>query len=44
MARRIKFDVGAAAELYRSGQNLDEVAARCGVSAGTVRRRLLEIG
>ena len=39
MARRIKFDVDEAAELSRSGRSLDEVAARCGVSSGTVRRR-----
>ncbi len=39
MARRIKFDVDEAAELYRSGRSLDEVAARYGASSGTVRRR-----
>lgn len=44
MRRRIKLDVDAAAELYRSGRTLDDVGAHFGVSSGTIRRRLLKAG
>lgn len=44
MARRLKFDIDEAAALYRSGMSLEQVADRCDVSSGTIRRRLLEKG